>query len=318
MKKYDKTIFCIIAGILLVSGCASRKADWKQEPKYRLATYAAEIRYDIADKIRPVPDIVLQSMNSADNTDVYKNHPAEPGQVRLILEYFDLLPEPFREIWHDRLAGIYLVENFLGGGMADLCFDDKGNMYMVLFLNPLIFSKSMEEWIDFRDNSPFFDDNSGTEIHSRVSGNFRELLHIMTHETAHMYDSYNHETPYMYPVMKSATPEKESYPFTDGVWADYSIPVKEYDFPGRLDIASYGLGKQLPRSRAQELYRDLAETPFCSLYASRLWVEDFAEWFTWNYLKKTLGISYSVTVSGDEGTFVFTPPEDLSRSTLLN
>jgi hypothetical protein len=59
---------------------------------------------------------------------------------------------------------------------------------------------------------------------------------------------------------------------------------------------------------AIDIYRSLENTPFVSLYASKNWAEDFAEAFSWTYLKQKFDIDYTVEVLQNEiVVFTFSP-----------
>ena len=90
-----------------------------------------------------------------DNVSIYSSYKLNNNERQLFLEYYDLLPLKHKETIAEKVIGIYFVNNFLGGGMTLPIFDNNGNMYIALFFNPEILSKSLSEWINFRDNSAF-------------------------------------------------------------------------------------------------------------------------------------------------------------------
>jgi hypothetical protein len=159
-----------------------------------------------------------------------------------------------------------------------------------------------------RDSSPYEDDGKGVELRSVCTGNYKGLIHTLTHEAAHLYDYAEHATPYTEAQLASAAATAATKDFTRGVWTDYSTPVPSYAIPRRSEIASYGLGKRLPLSLAAEQYAALAKTPFASLYGSGSWAEDFAEAAAWTHLANKLGIRYSVVVlRGGNEELLFLP-----------
>jgi predicted nuclease of restriction endonuclease-like RecB superfamily len=168
----------------------------------------------------------------------------------------------------------------------------------------------MSDWINFRDNS-IFNETKGITVKSICKPNNLQLLQTIVHETSHVYDYHMHITPYtdsQLTIFKTS----DTTPFIDNVWDSYYKPVKEYDFPNRGNISFYGLrDKRIDRSCAPELYKDLLNTPFSSVYGARSWGEDFAESFTWFYLEKRFGIEYTVSVYKDRTLIVeFSPSKN--------
>jgi hypothetical protein len=191
--------------------------------------------------------------------------------------------------------------------MSDYVFDKKGNLYSVIILNPNILKTSMSDWINFRDNS-IFNETKGITAKSICKPNNLQLLHTLVHEISHVYDYHIHVTPYTdaeLTIFKTS----DTSAFIDNVWESYYKPVKEYNFSNRDNLSFYGLGdKKIDSLYAAELYKDLLNTPFSSIYGSSSWGEDFAEVFTWFYLEKRFGIEYTVNVYRDRTLLVVFSP----------
>jgi len=166
-----------------------------------------------------------------------------------------------------------------------------------MVLNSEILHTSIQDWISMRDSS-CFEDKSGIRITNDMGNTYRELIHTLVHESAHVYDYCRNATPYTEPHMKMLgfALSSDETPFTSGVWKTWNQTIQTYDFQNRNRITSYGLGKKLDGKTAEALYQSLAKTPFVSLYGSTCWAEDYAETVAWFYLDDTLGIDYKPAV----------------------
>ena len=86
--------------------------------------------------------------------------------------------------------------------------------------------------------------------------------------------------------------------FIKGIWADYRNQTKTYkkDFMGNITFYGLSDGPKLNKSDAEEIYNDLLETPFVSLYASQSWAEDLAELETWYHYTEILGQPFEIVL----------------------
>ena len=88
-------------------------------------------------------------------------------------------------------------------------------------------------------------------------------------------------------------------PFIETIWKDLRDITVEKNILGDSNYSGYGLGGKIDISMALDLYKKLKASPFASLYGTLSWSEDFAESFSWWYMKDKLGIDYSVLVEVD-------------------
>ena len=188
-------------------------------------------------------------------------------------------------------------------------FDNKKNMYMVLFFNPEILHKNISEWIDFRDNSIFLNNRSRLSVKIECNSGYYALFHTLLHEASHIYDFYNYVTPFTEPFLQN---EKTKFPseFVKNIWKNYNEPIEKYNFINREMIYSYDLGERIDGNLAFGIYESLKNTPFASIYGSKTWAEDFAESFTWYYLKNFYDIDYITTLLFNEEPLLTYNPND--------
>ena len=301
MKKL-MTLFVIA---FLCAGC--RTVDNRPYRQVSFFTGAIDVSGPVESRIQGAPANVISWLNAMDSTDNYKPYTLTAEEEILFIRYLSLLPENYRQIVEEKVIVIYFIDNFTGGGMTCETFDTNGNMYMVWFYNTEILRRTLGEWINYRENS-FFDDNeNGIGIVAGCTGDYAALIHTLLHEASHVFDYYYHVTPFVEPGLHHRNTVLKTG-FTETIWETYNLPVEKYDFPRRGELSAYGLGPAQRKSLAPDIYRSLSKTPFASVYGSRNWAEDFAEAFTWYYLGKYLNCSYRVSIiNGEDDTFVYEP-----------
>jgi hypothetical protein len=288
----------LILIVILAGGFPTHAADnpVTQNPLRKLSSYPQKLNLPLIERISEASDVYITGLRKMDNVDNYENYTLNTDEKKIFAEYYTLLPDQYKNIMEKRIACIYFIKNFSGGGMTDFVFDDKGKMFLVMLFNPQILKTSLHEWIKYRDSSSFIDDKSGITIENNLPKSYLGILHTLVHESSHAYDYIQHETPYVEPILKKKISTND---FTKDVWLNYSTPIEKYNFPLRKSVHTYGLGEALDYSRAIEIYRDLDKTPFSSLYSCSNWAEDFAETFAWNYLQQKLSITYKVMIMKD-------------------
>jgi hypothetical protein len=225
------------------------------------------------------------------------------------MDYYELLPIKYRNIMEKEVIGVYFINNFLGGGMTLPVFDNNGKMNMVLYFNPEILHQNISEWINFRDNSVFLNNENKISLIVECNSNYFALIHTLVHEASHIYDYYNHVTPF---TEKNLRNSETKFPtdFIEGIWVDYDEPVEKYNYEKRKDISFYGLGDKIDKGYAADIFTSLKNTPFNSLYGSKTWAEDFAESFTWYYLNKRYNINYTTRLMENGKTLLFYNPNE--------
>jgi len=304
-----KTIRMVILVFSLIS-CKSNQTSDNLSPIQIMENYNGNSSFNIRDKLLSAPDIIINSLNEMDNANNYFSYKLNDYKIHLFLEYYEYLPLKYKKIITEKVIGIYFIDNYSGGGMTLPVFVNNGDMYMVLFFNQEILKKNITEWINSRDNSSFLDDKHDITLNVECNGDYYALIHTLFHEASHVYDYYNFETPFTEPFQKN---KKTILPtaFTKDIWSEYDKPKQIYDFSRREDISFYGFGEKIDKTYAIEIFQALNNTPFSSLYASKTWAEDFAEGFTWYYLKKYFEIEYITKVYKNENlVIVFNPNEN--------
>jgi hypothetical protein len=272
----------------------------KQQPHRKIENYNGSLQSPIMERIKTATPVIIDYLNRMDSTDKYSTYEPSNDEKELFIEYYNLLPTKFQKTIESKVINIFFLRNFIGGGMSDYLFDESGHLFIALYINSDVLHTSLSDWIKYRDNSTYINDDSKTQINVDCGNKYYGLLHTLFHESSHIYDYINHITPFVEPNLINVDTKTEFVTsFIKGIWKDYGHPYSQYDFQNRTNVSGYGLGKKLNQEFSIELYRNINNTPFSSIYGSSTWAEDFAETFTWFYLKKYLGIDYITTIYRD-------------------
>lgn len=292
MKKINVllvALVCIISSSVI--GEQLTLAQIKELPGKKTGFYCNTLHPNVVDKIQTAPDNVIQYLCNMDNATTYRNHVLSQDEKELFLEYYTFLPDAFQRQISQKVLAIYFIDGLPFGGMADYAFDDKGDMYSVLFFNAKVLQVTLSEWLTERDNSPFKENHPNKCIVVNCSSEYKGLLHTLLHEACHIYDYHNHVTPYTEPNLKETGVAVT--PFVS-VWDDYYKPVAKFRNRKVKGVNYWGFGKQTSISNMIKLIDYLQSSPFSSIYGAKNWADDYAETFTFIYLKEKFNIEYEL------------------------
>ncbi len=261
---------------------------------------------DLAARIRPAPDFVLDYWSNEDGRP-YTDYTLSGEEFRIVRECLSILPETYQKTMKNRLIGIYFIENFLGSGLTDYVLDENGDLYTILLLNPSILDLNLSQLVTRKENTCFAPDRTGLSVAVWLGEDTPGLLYILLHEAAHIVDYVERYTPWVEPdLLDIQGVSRRPPPFTDRLWADYDRFRDDIGFAYKDRVTFYGMnqGPRIDISEAPAVYRAMAKLPVASLYSTINWAEDFAEYLTFFFLTRELGLNYTLTVS-DRGHVLF-------------
>lgn len=162
----------LIAGLLLTVisasvSCRTGSVVREQQKNLsykRIENYDADFDIELIDRVGMPPDIVLSYFSKADNMPAYLPYKPTEKEMTIIEKELDLLPDIHRQILKKRLIGIYFIENFLGSGLADYIIGDDDTVYTILIFNPRVLHSSLSEYVSYKENSCFIQDDSAIRV----------------------------------------------------------------------------------------------------------------------------------------------------------
>lgn len=307
-KKVVGLLFATV-GLFLLAGCATTQAAESlrqaiaRTPAKMFSSYHFDSTLPLVERVTDAPEVVLRYLLEADPAENYTRYTPSAWEMDLIGEDLDILPSSYKNVLSARLLGIYFVNNLLGSGIADYVLGEDDEVYAILILNPEVLRHGITDWLSYREATMYTDDAAADkEFRVRIDcgSKYTGFTYVLIHEASHIMDYIEHYTPYVENDMKVLGLKVQQTSFTSPFWKDYNLPKAENDFPLRDSVYFYGTGPRTHVAKAIGLYEGLAKTPFSSLYGSRNWAEDFAEYMTWYYLTKVLDQPYEIQVFKDD------------------
>lgn len=303
-------------------GTSDFKHELMKEPAHNFGSYNDFFnpQSKLVDRIRIQDDFVLDYLKKYDDNDSYEFYQPTEQEKVLFEEYLELLPDNYLDVLESRVVGIYFIDNYLASGMTDfvLC-QDSDELFCFLVFNPALINVPMEEWITKKENSCFVDTDPNLNINVSIESPYTGLLYILIHESTHVMDYVLSISPYVEPDIGELNSKMDATTsFTERVWSDYRIPFGINNYEMRDYVTFYGFknGPLIADTNAVELYTNLSNSLFISLYGSANWAEDLAEYMTFYHLTQTLNLDYSINVTYHKALkFTYIPFE---KSEILN
>lgn len=272
----------------------------------------------VAARLQKMPGFLLEQMRDDDRqigivrTERYAPRMPSTAESALFTSYLALLPPVHRAVFEKKLLGIYIIDDFAGAAMTDWAADADGKVYYYLVLNSELFSRSIDDWLTWKENSPFDDSSASPAIRVRTGTDYKALLYGLLHEGAHVVDYELAVTPYVDGLHRRFTSRAtKRSDFTDDVWLDREKPRAEYDFKRRADMNLYRIfsGKALiPRQELAPMFAQLAATPFVSFYSGASWNEHLADFLTYHHIEKKLGGAVTLELVSEQKVITHLAP----------
>ncbi len=261
-------------------------------PALQLSHYQFDPQSQLESRIlRPTKDLLADAPFPQDPAFTFSDHVLTQGEREVLRRVLASLPAKYTSVLMSALIGFGFVDGWPTGAWTAQIHDDSERQYALIVASPDVLHETLSEWLTRKERTAFRPVD-GYEIDLTATPDTDALLYVLLHETSHLIDFRMHFTP---PNDPTSTEPPTAY--TSGVWANPYTPVPAYDFAGRAGLTFYFRPDQrIPASQAVSIYQGLAKTPFCSLYASRVASEDFAELCTNFFLDKVMHSTVTVQV----------------------
>jgi hypothetical protein len=258
-----------------------------QQHKARLlSTWSGLPGKDLKERVQLSPDVIIDYLKKDNELNGYKERPLKPkvdtSFMKDIEAAIDELPEIVKKHIKDHVVAVFLVQELGTTGYGELLknFDENKLGFIVLDVDFL--NKKANDWISWRENSPFKDKGVYTieaEIELKENDSRKSAIqYILLHEVGHLVGAAKGAHPDWF-----AGGDPRAWPFTGFSWLAHKTILQgesKYDdfFHTRKDLKFYAFQNAALSSEAiMETYRDLSRTDFVSLYAATNMYDDFAE-----------------------------------------
>lgn len=283
----------VIAGLLLLAASCATAADLADHK--RLSTYDFDASRPLVERVAPMPERVLALWRETDASPGYANYALTPSERAEFAAAVDALPPRLKEVLRERLIAFYFISGLMGNGLTEWVLDERQRTHFYIGINPSAFGKTLSQLLSDRERS-VFRGMAAVAVDAGPGGS--GIIYTVAHEAAHAFDYAAGLTRFTEPV--HARVLGRSLEGGWDVWRAYDAPLLPFDFPARRRLRFYGFAPpELEAWEAPEVCRQLAASPFSSLYGTRNWADDAAELFLFDHLTRTLGRPYRYHCAGE-------------------
>lgn len=247
----------------------------------------------IENRIRVAPSSVFSKFREAGMNPV--NHELTDLEMKKVQQAIKELPSLHQEILRNHLHSISFMDNMPNTALTSpIDKDDDIGMYNIVFRAGIL-NETISEWATWKENTYFT--STGEDFNKVVieAGQFDAFLYVLLHEATHVVDAVLDLTPH-----SVADGSIVSSNFTKDIWSAFNVPADSVLSP-LLQTTRFRSGKPVDISFAKEVYQDLLETPFVSLYSLASWYEDIAELLTIYHLTNKMKQTYKITFYSSDG-----------------
>jgi hypothetical protein len=306
-------LFVCLLTNLLAEVNSSQLKNLRQKDYRRFENYHFDASSQLVSRISSAPSFLVEAMKEMDERYDYSLYPVTETDLAEIKKCLSLLPEAMKKVWQKKLIGIYFVHNLWGGGFTDFVLDEKGELYIIMLLNPGCLHFSLEDWLSAKEASALQIDQSDLSVKIKTGKGVSGLFYLFAHEGTHVMDYELGLSPWTEKDIQILQNRKMTNTAVNaGVWLDEKKPLEKLFFPDLTNISIYGFrGKpRLPISRVQAFYTVLKKSPWVSMYSTFSWAEDLAELSAFSIICEKLKAPIEVDVlKNKEIVFSFRPLE---------
>jgi hypothetical protein len=259
----------------------------------------------LESRVGPTPASVLKMFEEL-GPPAPTSHALTPDEKNQLAEALAALPPLHRRTLSERLRTLSFLDGMPNTALTSTVNPDGDFRLFDITMRAGVFRQTTSEWLTEKERACF--DASGSPLSISIeAGSKPAIVYALLHEATHVVDSSLRVTPAPAAGGKpGAGPETSA--FTRGVWADATTPESRYR-DRLLESACFrNSGRVLPIADAQAVYEALERTPFASLYGSRNWYDDLAEFVALYELTQALGQPYRIVIRrGSETIFADEP-----------
>jgi hypothetical protein len=248
---------------------------------------------------------------------MFKDLPGSVPKVHVLTEVeraklettIESLPPLHRRVLTERLRALSFLDGMPNTALTSTVNADEPFRLFDITINASILGQNVSEWLTQKERTIYSADGSNLSVNVDAGTKLDALFFAFLHEATHVVDACERITPEVPGGEQPAQPTKQpSTPFTVGVWSELSIPVPRFRDPIRERTRFYAGGKAIPIGEAPAVYAWLRRTPFVSLYGSRNWLDDLAEYVTVYHLTEVMKQPFRIVIkNGDDAIFSYEP-----------
>jgi len=297
IRFYPVLLLCISLAVAFLTCIVVKNRHAKIDPVHYLKNHEFDKSVPIEKRTGEIPGVILAHMRELDGRSDYKGYTPDSSDMKEIARSLDNIPLLAKTVLAERLIGIYFIRDMIGSGLTEWVIGNDNMFYGFIVINPGSLKTGLSDYITEKEKTCFKAMGAGDGLRVDCGSDYTGFLYIILHESVHLVDYANFLTPFVEDaVLPFRGDIPDSTPFTENIWERYDLP--KHDFAGRKNVTFYGLGggPKIPFSQAAEVYSEVENSPFPSLYASMNWAEDLAEMVTFHHITSILNKPYRISV----------------------
>jgi hypothetical protein len=229
---------------------------------------------------------------------VLTNHALTSEQRQKFVTALDVLTPLHRTIIQEHLRSISFADGLPANAQTVRVTPSGPEPAFDLIINARVLDETLSEFATRKERQIFETGDSQISV-AVVAGSMDAVTFVLAHEATHMVDMVLR----LIPVMPPGVPiqEADHTPFSRGVWETATTAAPAYRGSVLDSIPMRTGGSPLDIAKARTLYEELSRTPFVSVYASLIVVEDIAELVAWRQMTEKYGQPYRIDVRDGTG-----------------
>jgi len=238
------------------------------------------------DRVSPTPAKTLKFFNDAGLTDI-RDHPLSASQKRALQIAVGNLTPLHRKVLGTQLLSISFLDGMPNNALTSYVVDLDPKAGFTITFRAGALDESASQLVTKKEQSCFLPDAEGRTVMVDIGG-LDAMTYLLLHEGTHVVDRSLGLTPM--PDVTVPTGQIAE------IWNTRVDPLEKYRFHHIYDLRYRAGGKLIPIDDAPQLYSDLLNTPFASLYGSTNWYDDLAELVAWTHITQHLSQPYNIDI----------------------
>ena len=243
----------------------------------------------LIERILKAPESVFKKFQDAGMQP--ENHPLSKSEQGKVERALSNLPPAYYKLLEHHLHSISFMDNMPNTALTSIIESTGPAKMFNITIRASILNETVSDWATQKENSCFDQEVDPTMKIEIEGGELDAIQYILLHEASHVIDGVLEITPHQRDLNSYA----DINSFTKGIWSNMNTPIEKYqDYP--LKENRFRSGKKTAIIQSCDMYRELKETPFVSLYGTASWFEDFAELMTLFHLTSVMNQPYKVVI----------------------
>ncbi|MFC6997962.1 hypothetical protein [Rufibacter roseus] len=260
-----------------------------------------QVNPKLSERVSAAPENVFKMFKEAGMNP--SDHVLSAVENAKVEKAFAVLPPLHQKILKGHLHSISFMDNMPNTALTSPVQTPDGAKMYNITLRAGILHETISEWATQKESTCFDQsEEQGYEVKIEA-GSLDAIVYVLLHEATHVVDAVLDITPH--PKDREALVEPT--PFTKNIWHKMNVPNSS-STDSLLEMTRFRSGKKVASSLAPNVYKQLSETPFVSLYGMASWFEDLAELESIYHLTKKMGQPFCVVVmKGNNEVYRFEP-----------